>query len=338
MGGCWRGWSGAGKGATGRRRWLTTIRALPRGSKRCLSISKNSTDDADLLAWLTFWAEFVTSLPPKSYEPEQIRQKRLFARNGRTIIRGFQMAKPWQIVDSIDTDEGLLDLRQRGETDFLITIDSRVLMNSSANMSEIVLAKLACEALKNKKNPRVLVGGLGMGFTLKAALDNLPLGAEVVVAELNPIVVKWCRGPISSLTDGAVDDPRVKVVIDDVAAVIREAAMQGKENSFDAIILDLYEGPYDGDQGRGEYLYGDMALELSSSALREGGVFAVWSEDPDKGFEKRLQAARFSVNRQRPGRGGRRHVVYIATKMAGGRAGGAGKRGSAGRRPHKRRS
>ncbi len=227
------------------------------------------------------------------------------------------MAKPWRIVDSIDTDEGLLDLRQRGETDFLITIDSRVLMNSSANMSEIVLAELACGPLKNKKNPRVLVGGLGMGFTLKAAIDNLPADAEVVVAELNPIMVKWCRGPIAHLTGGAVDDPRVKVVIDDVAVVIRYAAMKGKENRFDAIILDLYEGPYEGAPGRGEYLYGDMALELSSSALKAGGVFAVWSEDPDKAFEKRLKAARFSVNRQRPGRGGRRHVVYIARKTSG---------------------
>ena len=227
------------------------------------------------------------------------------------------MAKPWRIVDSIDTDEGLLDLRQRGETDFLITIDSRVLMNSLTNMSEIVLSELACEPLKNKKNPRVLVGGLGMGFTLKAAIDNLPTDAEVVVAELNPIIVKWCQGPIAHLTDGAVDDPRVKVVIDNVAMVIRHAAKKGKENRFDAIILDLYEGPYEGDKGRGEYLYGDMALKLSRTALKAGGVFAVWSEDPDKSFEKRLKAAKFSVNRQRPGRGGRRHVVYIARKASG---------------------
>ncbi len=226
------------------------------------------------------------------------------------------MAKPWRLVDSVDTEEGLLDLRQRGEADFLITINSRVLMNSSANMSEIVLAALACESLSNKQKPRVLIGGLGMGFTLKAALDNLPDDAEVMVAELNPIMLKWCRGAIAHLTDEAVDDPRVKVVIDNVASVIRDAAMKGKENRFDAIILDLYEGPYEGDQGRGEYLYGHMALKLSRSALQKGGVFAVWSEDPDQAFEKRLQAANFSVNRQRPGRGGRRHVVYIARKKS----------------------
>ncbi len=224
------------------------------------------------------------------------------------------MAKPWRIVDSVETDEGLLDLRQRGETDFLITIDDRVLMNSSANISEIVLAELACEPLKNKKKPRVLVSGLGMGFTLKAAIDNLPSTAEIVVVELNPIIVKWCQGPIGQLTEGAIDDSRVTVVIDDVASVIRNTAMKDKHQSFDAIILDLYEGPYEGDQGRGDYLYGDMAIELSRSALKAGGVFAVWSEYQDKAFEQRLKYARFSVNKERPGRGGRRHVVYIAKK------------------------
>ena len=247
------------------------------------------------------------------------------------------MTRPWQTVDNIDTNEGLLELRQRGETDFLITIGGRVLMNSSANMSEIVLAELACEPLKNKKNPRVLVGGLGMDFTLKAAIDNLSADAEVVVAELNPIMVKWCRGPFAHFAGGAVVDPRVSVVIDHVAAVLRYAAMKGKENRFDAIILDLYEGPYEGDQGRGKYLYGDRALELSSSALKAGGVFAVWSEDPDKAFEKRLKASGFSVNRQRPGRGGHRHVVYIARKSSGSQSGGPGKTGTAGRKPRKNR-
>ena len=224
------------------------------------------------------------------------------------------MAKPWVVVGHSDTDEGVLELRQRGDSDFLITIDNRVLMNSSANRSEIVLSELACQAISGVKSPRVLVGGLEMGFTLKAALDNLPVGAEVVVAELNPIVVDWCRGPLSQLIGGAADDPRVEVLIDDVAAIILDAAMKGGEKKFDAIILDLYEGPYEGDMGRGDYLYGDAALELSSSALKPEGVFAVWSEDPDKAFEKRLKTAGFSVNRQRPGRGGRRHVVYIARK------------------------
>jgi spermidine synthase len=224
------------------------------------------------------------------------------------------MAKPWRIVDRAAAAEGLLDLRQRGETDFLITIDGRVLMNSSATLSEVVLAELACEPLKNKKNVRVLVGGLGMGYTLKAVLDNLAAGARIVVAELNPIIVEWCRGPLAHLSDGAVDDPRVKIVIDDVAALIRHAALKGKGSRFDAIILDLYDGPHAGAPGRGRYLYGNRALASGRSALRAGGVLAVWSEDPDEAFERRLKTAGFSVNRQRPGRGGRRHVVYIARK------------------------
>ncbi|MFT6396578.1 MAG: spermidine synthase [Bradymonadia bacterium] len=241
------------------------------------------------------------------------------------------MAKPWRLIGSVNTDEGLLELRERGEADYLISIDNRVLMSSSANISEIVLAELACAPLTNKKNPRVLVSGLGMGFTLKAAIDNLPAGAEVVVAEINPIVVQWCQGPIAHLTGGALADPRVTVVVGDVAAVIRDAASKTEADRFDAIILDLYEGPYEAD-----YLFGAKALEVSRSALRADGVFAVWSEDPDKAFEKRLQKAKFSVDLQRPGRGGRKHAVYIARKADGGKSGRAGKSRPAARKTHKR--
>ena len=237
------------------------------------------------------------------------------------------MTRAWRTIDSQHTDAGCLALRQRSETDFLITIDNRVLMNASANLSEIALAELACASLKGKHAPRVLVGGLGMGFTLKAALDALPDDARVVVAELNPVIVTWCRGPIAHLTGRAVDDPRVEIVIDNVAAVIRQAAAAGRTGRFDAILLDLYEGPHAGDRGRGAYLYGRRALATSRSALTDGGVFAVWSEDPDTTFEKRLTGAGFSVHRQRPGRGGSRHVVYIALKT-----------GPAGRPPRRKKS
>lgn len=239
------------------------------------------------------------------------------------------MTRPWRIVDGTDTNEGFLDLRQRGEADFLITVGGRVLMNAAANTSEIVLAKLACARLKHRKKARVLVGGLGMGYTLKAAIDNLPAGANVVVAELNPIMLKWCRGPIAHLTGGAVDDPRVTVVIADVADIIRAAAARGGGRRFDAIILDLYEGPREGVRGRDAHLYGDAALALSRQALTAGGVLAVWSEDPDSAFEKRLAAAGFAVDRQRPGRGAR-HVVYIAKKAPGAPARVPGKIAAAG--------
>ncbi|MDH5299248.1 MAG: spermidine synthase [Desulfobulbaceae bacterium] len=225
------------------------------------------------------------------------------------------MTKPWQVIDQAESDEGLLELRQRGEKDCLITIAGRVLMNSSANQSELALSEMACRAMKNRISPRVLIGGLGMAYTLRAALDNLPADARVVVAELNPVVVQWCQGPIAHLTAGAVNDPRVTVQIADVAALIREAATRGGPARFDAIILDLYEGPH---RGADEYdhLYGDLALELSGSALTPGGVFAVWSEDPDQDFEQRLRHARFSFTKHRPGRGGRLHVVYIASRTA----------------------
>jgi spermidine synthase len=223
------------------------------------------------------------------------------------------MAKPWQIIDSDDTADGLLELSQRNGSDFLITIDGRVLMNSHANRSEILLSNLACNCIDNKKDPKVLMGGLGMGCTLKAALDELPGNARVVVAELNPIVVKWCRGPIAALTGGAVNDPRVTIEIADVASMIRNTAINGGDNRFDAIILDLYEGPFEAAKERGYYLYGNTALEMSASALMPGGVFAVWSEDPDNAFESRLVHAGFSFKQHRPDRGNR-HVVYIAKK------------------------
>ena len=224
------------------------------------------------------------------------------------------MTKPWLTIDSNNTADGLLELRQRNGSDFLITIDGRVLMNSHANRSEVLLSKLACNCLKIKINPKVLIGGLGMGCTLKAALDELPGNARVVVAELNPIVVKWCRGPIAALTGGAVNDPRVTIEIADVASMIRNSAMKGGDHRFDAIILDLYEGPFEAAKERGDYLYGDTALEMSVSALMPGGVFAVWSEDPDRAFERRLVHAGFTFKRHRPGRGNR-HVVYIAKKF-----------------------
>ncbi len=224
------------------------------------------------------------------------------------------MTQPWQVIESVDTDEGVLELRRRGKTDYLITIAGRVLMNSFANRSEILLSKLACNAIDNLNGPKVLIGGLGMGYTLKAALDILPVDASVVIAELNPIIVEWCRGPIAHLTDGSVDDPRVSVEITDVAAAIKNAAMGSEEKKYDAIILDLYEGPLEAARERFDHLYGNAALKLSLAALTQGGVFAVWSEDPDRAFERRLGNAGFTFDRRKSGKGMSRHIVYIAKK------------------------
>lgn len=220
------------------------------------------------------------------------------------------MTRPWTTIDSESTSEGLLELRRRGERDFLIVIAGRVLMTSVARRSEEALATLAIEAMGPRKAPRVLVGGLGMGFTLRAALDALPATARVLVAELSRKVVDWCRGPLAPLTAGAVDDPRVTVELGDVARTITTA----RAGSFDAILLDLYEGPYAKTQRREDPFFGPRALARAHAALAPGGVLAVWSEEVDPTFASRLRDAGFTVRTHRPGRGGRAHVVYLASR------------------------
>lgn len=222
------------------------------------------------------------------------------------------MAKPWIILESVPTPDGILELRQRDTKDFLIMIGPQVLMNSQANRSEIVLGQLACNHLTLKESPRVLVGGLGMGFTLKAVLDCLPASASVIVAELNPVVCQWCQGPLAILTDQAVSDPRVKISIGDVADYIRKSAVNGSDQRFDAIVLDLYRGPHSQTHKQNDPLYGSRAIENAKAALKPGGVLTVWGENYDEGFDKRLKSAGFTVTCERPGRGGLRHVVFVA--------------------------
>jgi spermidine synthase len=222
------------------------------------------------------------------------------------------MAQPWKIIECTTTDEGPLELRQRGEQDFLITIGSQILMNSLSNRSEIVLGQRGCEHLKESLHPRVLVGGLGMAITLRAVLDTLPATAQVVVAELNPTVVEWCHGPLAPLTQGAVSDPRVTVEIGDVAGLIRRTAVNGGEARFDAIVLDLYRGPHAKTHHSDDPLYGSRAIENMRAALKPCGTVAVWGENYDESFDKRLQSAGFTVTTERPGRGGFRHAVFLA--------------------------
>lgn len=224
------------------------------------------------------------------------------------------MAIPWKTIDSATTKEGVLKLQQRGERDFLITVGSQVLMNSSAHRSEVALGQLTCRHLKNHPGPRVLVGGLGMGYTLRAVLDTLPATSRVVVAELNPVVVGWCHGPLAGLTASAIADPRVTVEIADVADFIRRSKISASEQGFDAIVLDLYRGPHFHTDKRDDPLYGSKAIEAARSALKSGGVFGVWGENYDEGFDKRLRAAGFSVTSKRPGRGGMLHVVFVAVR------------------------
>jgi spermidine synthase len=212
--------------------------------------------------------------------------------------------KKWETIARARTREGELALRRRGDDEFLIVIDGRVLMTSAARRSEETLARLACDGT----TLRVLIGGLGMGYTLRAALDALPAGARLTVAEITPEIVNWCRGPMAVLTAAAIEDPRVSVEIDDVAQVIA-----GARAEYDAIVLDLYEGPNASTQGENDPFYSSTALARARSALRPGGRLAIWSEDADPAFERRFTRAGFEVSTHREprGAGGRRHFVYL---------------------------
>jgi len=241
--------------------------------------------------------------------------------------------KPWRTVEAVETPEGTLALKQRDVRDFLITIAGRVLMSSTAHRSEVALGAAACQGLQSYAAPRVLVGGLGMGFTLRAVLDPLPAGARVTVAELNPATEVWCRGPLAHLTDNAVADPRVTVEIVDVAKAIARAAGGPPGGRYDAIVIDLYVGPDAGTRDE-DPLYGRKAVHNASQALTAGGVFATWGEGYDAGYARRLEKAGGGVKADRPGRGGLKHVVYLAKKGgAAARAPTPGSRAGRGRGP-----
>lgn len=216
---------------------------------------------------------------------------------------------PWKTLETVTTADGALELRQRGDREFLIVIDGRVLMTSRDRRSEEGLATLACDVLPGPRR-RVLIGGLGMAYTVRAALDALPASAEIVVAELTPQVEAWCRGPLAVLTDAAVADPRVRVVIGDVADVIARAP----RGQLDAIILDLYEGPHAATQRADDPFYGRAALTRCHGALASGGTLAVWSEEPDDAFVRRFSAAGFDVSTHRLGKT-RTHIVYLGRRL-----------------------
>jgi spermidine synthase len=204
-----------------------------------------------------------------------------------------------------------LELRQRG-ADFLIQIRGRVLMNSAARRSEEELAALGLQHLDRAPTPRVLISGLGMGCTLRAALDLLPPRAAVDVVEINPVVSAWCRGPLAALNRDALLDPRVTVHTADVARVIKGA----DPGSYSALVLDLYEGPHAATQAVDDPFYGMGALARCRAALMPGGVLTVWSEAADAAFEARLRASGLqgTAHRLAAGGGAATHVVYRATR------------------------
>ncbi|NOW44052.1 spermidine synthase [Novosphingobium sp. SG751A] len=201
------------------------------------------------------------------------------------------MMREYDLVDRAQVPGGVeLQLLRSGE-DFAIVFGRNELMSSDMFASEQALATLTCERIAAQKAPQVLIGGYGMGFTLRAALAALGKDASVIVAELVPQILVWARGPMHRLTDGCLDDARVTLVIDDVGLLIHSAA-----SGYDAILLDVDNGPEGLTRRRNDILYSPAGLQASRKALRSGGVLAVWSADGDGDFTQRLEQAGFDVS------------------------------------------
>ena len=222
---------------------------------------------------------------------------------------------PWTLIDATPVPGGKAQLKllRRG-AEFSIRLGAVELMNSRLSGSEEALAVRTCERLAGA-SPKILIGGLGMGFTLRAALGTLAPRAEVVVAELVPAVVAWARGPMAELHAGSLGDPRVTIVEGDVGALIASGPA-----AWDAILLDVDNGPAGQTRATNDGLYGARGLGAARRALRPGGLLAVWSNAPDAAFAARMRRACFALDeirvRANAGKRGARHVIWIGARTA----------------------
>ncbi|HZG33856.1 MAG TPA: spermidine synthase [Sphingopyxis sp.] len=203
-----------------------------------------------------------------------------------------------------------LRLFRRG-ADYFVTLGHSELMTSRMSASEEALADLACDRLHEQTAPHLLIGGYGMGFTLRAALARLGADGRVTVAELVPEIIDWARGEMAALTAGCLHDPRVALVLDDVGAVIGGATWR-----YDAILLDVDNGPDGLTREGNDRIYSTAGLARAKAALRPGGILAIWSAAPDARFTRRLKEAGFAVDEvpvraRRNGKGGR-HIIWFA--------------------------
>lgn len=205
-----------------------------------------------------------------------------------------------------------LRLFRRGG-DFMIVLDRNELMSSRMSGSEKALATMAIDRLAGRKAPHLLIGGYGMGFTLRAALAKLGPQATVTVSELVPEIIAWARGPMAELAAGCLDDPRVRLVESDVADRIEAGS-----GTYDAILLDVDNGPDGLTRAANDRLYSTRGLAAARAALTPGGLLAIWSAAPDEAFARRLRNARFAVEevavKARDNGKGPRHVIWFATK------------------------
>lgn len=223
--------------------------------------------------------------------------------------------KAWELLGQTCTPEAS-DMRlTRRDDEYVILVNGKTLMSSRMHGSEEALATVACPHVRTMKQPRVLVGGLGMGFTLRATLDLLPPEAIVTVAEIVPAVVEWNRGPLASLAGHPLKDTRVRVEVEDVGFTVR--ANPGR---FDVILLDVDNGPAAFTTPANRGLYDNAGVAAAYAALRIGGALAVWSAWDDAKFERRLRFHGFVVEvervRARLKKGGPRHTIFLGLKPA----------------------
>jgi spermidine synthase len=221
---------------------------------------------------------------------------------------------PWIQLDSTPVEGGgELRLMRRG-SEYSIMAGAIELMNSRVRGSEEALATLACRRISDRQGAKILIGGLGMGFTLRAALVALGEDARIVVAELVPPVVAWAHGPLASVFGGSLQDSRVDVRTTDVATVIGS-----HKSAYDAILLDVDNGPEGLTRPANDALYGSSGLRAARSALRPRGVLGVWSSSHSAKFTRRLQTSGFAVEEMKVranGARGARHVIWLATNAA----------------------
>ena len=213
---------------------------------------------------------------------------------------------------ALSRDGTVLKLVRRGG-EYIILANGRSLMSSRMHGSEEALATFACQRARTLPRPSVLIGGLGMGFTLRATLDLLPPDATIVVAEIVPAVVEWNRGPLGPLAEHPLNDARVQVEVDDVAVTL-----SSRPGQFDAVLLDVDNGPSPFAAETNACLYDDRGISIAFAALKMGGVLAVWSAREDRKFEQRLRHGRFNVEvervRARLKSGGPRHTIFLGHK------------------------
>jgi spermidine synthase len=222
--------------------------------------------------------------------------------------------KPFELLgETISADGIIMKLTRRGD-EYLILADGAVLMTSRMHGSEEALATLACQHLRTLERPSVLIGGLGMGFTLRATLDLLPADASVFVAELVPAVVEWNRGLLGPLAGYPLNDKRVLVEIGDVAVIL-----SSRLGPFDAVLLDVDNGPAAFTASNNAGLYDEHGVAAAHAGLNTNGVLAVWATREDRKFVQRLGAGGFNVEMQsvrgRLKRGGPHHTIFLGRKL-----------------------